>query len=546
MESTIVIINLCGAVALLLFGLAQVKDGVQRAFGASLRSGLARGTSNGPRSFISGFVATIGLQSSTATALMVASFVERDFIQQRMAQIVLLGANVGTAVTAWIVATGIEWLSPLLILSGIVLLKKGAGNRRGIGTMLVGIGLMLLSLHLLGLATEPIRHSPAIASFVSMLNNAWPVALLFSAGIAFISSSSLAAVVLILSLATTGVLPSALLIVLVLGANLGGAIPPVIASVGGEVAAKRVTLGNLIVRGIGCLIALPLAQYGADLAAALSLPASKLPVDAHLAFNLILAVVAWPFSRLLSDLMIRLLPDPQKSDMGPKFLDVQQLSTPVMALAGATREVLSIGDLVERMLMRMSSAFQKNDPSASTDISLLEKRVDFLQQEVKVYLSNLGRQSLTEENDRRSLEIIDYAVNLEHIGDIVEKGLVPSLAKKAALGLHFSDDGFGELERLFDLTVENIRTAQTIFATRDFHLAKRLMEIKIEVRRMEKLSSEQHLARLRDGRIESLRTSSIHLDMLRDLKRINAHIVSVAHPILEEAGLLSDSRLVSA
>ncbi|WP_421566460.1 Na/Pi cotransporter family protein [Ochrobactrum sp. EDr1-4] len=546
MESTIVIINLCGAVALLLFGLAQVNDGVQRAFGPSLRSGLARGTSNGPRSFISGFVATIGLQSSTATALMVASFVERDFIQQRMAQIVLLGANVGTAVTAWIVATGIEWLSPLLILSGIVFLKKGTGNRRGIGTMLVGIGLMLLSLHLLGIATEPIRHSPAIASFVSMLNNAWPVALLFSAGIAFISSSSLAAVVLILSLSATGVLPSALLIVLVLGANLGGAIPPVIASVGGEVAAKRVTLGNLIVRGIGCLIALPFAQYGADLAAALSLPASKLPVDAHLAFNLILAVVAWPFSRLLSDLMIRLLPDPQKSDMGPKFLDVQQLSTPVMALAGATREVLSIGDLVERMLMRMSSAFQKNDPSASTDISLLEKRVDFLQQEVKVYLSNLGRQSLTEENDRRSLEIIDYAVNLEHIGDIVEKGLVPSLAKKAALGLHFSDDGFGELERLFDLTVENIRTAQTIFATRDFHLAKRLMEIKIEVRRMEKLSSEQHLARLRDGRIESLRTSSIHLDMLRDLKRINAHIVSVAHPILEEAGLLSDSRLVSA
>ncbi|MFS2324158.1 Na/Pi cotransporter family protein [Brucella sp. H1_1004] len=546
MESTIIIINLCGAVSLLLFGLAQVKDGVQRAFGASLRAGLARGTSNGPRSFISGFAATIGLQSSTATALMVASFVERDFIQQRMAQTVLLGANVGTAVTAWIVATGTEWLSPLLILSGIVFLKKGSGNRRGIGTMLIGIGLMLLSLHLLSLATGPVRHSPAVASFVSMLNDAWPVALLFSAGIAFISSSSLAAVVLILSLAATGVIPSGLLIVLVLGANLGGAIPPVIASMGGEVAAKRVTLGNLIVRGIGCLIALPFAQYGADVAAALSLPASKLPVDAHLAFNIMLAIVAWPFSRLLSDLMIRMVPDPQKSDMGTKFLDMQQLSTPVMALAGATREVLSIGDLVERMLMRMSSAFQKNDPSVSSDIALLEQRVDFLQQEVKVYLSNLGRQSLTEENGRRSLEIIDYAVNLEHIGDIVEKGLVPSLAKKAALGLHFSDDGFGELERLFDLTIDNIRTAQTIFATRDFHLAKRLMEIKIEVRRMEKLSSEQHLARLRDGRVESLRTSSIHLDLLRDLKRINAHIVSVAHPILDEAGLLSDSRLVSA
>ncbi len=546
MESTIIIVNLCGAVALLLFGLTQVKDGVQRAFGASLRAGLARGTSTQLRSFAAGFVATIGLQSSTATALMVASFVEREFINQSMAQIVLLGANVGTAVTAWIVATGIEWISPLLILTGMIMQKKATGSRRGVGTMLMGVGLMLLSLHLLSMATEPVRHSPAVASFVAMLDNAWPVALLFSAAIAVIASSSLAAVVLILSLATTGVLPSALIIVLVLGANLGGAVTPVIASLGGEASAKRVTLGNLIVRAAGCLIALPFAQYGAELSAGLSLSAAKLPVDAHLAFNLVLAIVAWPLAGRLSKLMARLVPQPEQNAAGPRFLNLQELATPVMALASATREVLGIGDLVERMLMRAASAFQNSDPAALATISELEQRVDFLHQEVKVYLSQLGRQQMSAQNERRSAELIDYAVNLEHIGDIIEKSLVPTLLKKAALGLTFSEDGLGELTHLFDLTVDNLRTAQTIIATRDFNLAKRLMEIKIEVRRMEKLSAEQHLARLRDGRIDSLRTSSIHLDMLRDLKRINAHSVSVAHPILEEAGLLSDSRVISA
>lgn len=546
MESTIIIVNLCGAVALLLFGLTQVKDGVQRAFGASLRAGLARGTSTQLRSFAAGFVATIGLQSSTATALMVSSFVEREFIQQSMAQIVLLGANVGTAVTAWIVATGIEWISPLLILTGMIMQKKATGSRRGVGTMLMGVGLMLLSLHLLSMATEPVRHSPAVASFVAMLDNAWPVALVFSAAIAVIASSSLAAVVLILSLATTGVLPSALIIVLVLGANLGGAVPPVIASLGGEASAKRVTLGNLIVRAAGCLIALPFAQYGAELSAGLSLSAAKLPVDAHLAFNLVLAIVAWPLAGLLSKLMVRLVPQPEQKETGPRFINLQEMTTPVMALASATREVLGIGDLVERMLMRAASAFHSSDPAALAAISELEQRVDFLHQEVKVYLSQLGRQQMSAQYERRSAELIDYAVNLEHIGDIIEKSLVPTLVKKAALGLTFSEDGHGELTHLFDLTVDNLRTAQTIIATRDFDLAKRLMEIKIEVRRMEKLSSEQHLARLRDGRIESLRTSSIHLDMLRDLKRINAHSVSVAHPILEEAGLLNDSRVVSA
>ncbi|AJD41995.1 Na/Pi cotransporter family protein [Rhizobium sp. SEMIA 4085] len=543
MESTIVMINLFGAVALLLFGLAQVKDGVSRAFGARLRTGLATGTRGGLRSFVSGFVATLALQSSTATALMVASFVERELVKPRMAQIVLLGANVGTAVTAWIVATGIEWLSPLVILVGIILYRSGSTARQGGGIALIGIGLMLLSLHLLSGATEPMRQSPALAAFIGLLDNAWPVALVFSAGIAFVSSSSLAAVVLILSLASTGILSAGLVIVLVLGANLGGAIPPVVASLGGPASAKRVTLGNLIVRAAGCAIALPLAGYGAELLEMLRLDPAKLPVDAHLGFNLILAAVAWPFSRLLSQLMLRLVPEEAQTDNAPKYLDQQELSTPVVALASATREVLGVGDLIERMLIRASDAFEQDDLTKLKEIPTLEKRVDSLQQEVKVYLSKLGREGLSEENGRHSIIIIDYAINLEHIGDIIEKGLLPQISKKVSLGLRFSDDGYQELKKLFHLTIDNLRIAQTIFVTRDFNLAKQMMEVKVEVRRMEKQSAERHLERLREGYADSLQTSSLHLDMLRDLKRINAHIVSVAHPILDESGLLIESRL---
>ncbi|WP_105432990.1 Na/Pi cotransporter family protein [Neorhizobium sp. T6_25] len=545
MESTIVMINLFGAVALLLFGLAQVKDGVSRAFGARLRTGLATGTRGGLRSFVSGFLATVALQSSTATALMVASFVERELVKPRMAQIVLLGANVGTAVTAWIVATGIEWLSPLVILAGIVLFRSVSSARQGGGTALIGIGLMLLSLHLLSSATEPMRQSPALA-FIGLLGNAWLVALAFSAGIAFVSSSSLAAVVLILSLASTGILSADLVIVLVLGANLGGAIPPVIASLSGPASAKRVTLGNLIVRAAGCLIALPLAGYGADLLEMLPLAPPKLPVDAHLAFNLILAALAWPFSRLLSRLMLRLVAEEARTDNAPKYLDNQELSTPVVALASATREVLGVGDLIERMLIRASEAFEQNDLTKLKELPSLESQVDSLQQEVKIYLSKLGREGLSDENGRRSIVIIDYAINLEHIGDIIEKGLAPQVAKKASLVLNFSAEGYEELKTLFDLTIDNLRVAQTIFVTRDFNLAKQLMDVKVEVRRMEKQSAERHLERLRDGRADSLQTSSLHLDMLRDLKRINAHIVSVAHPILDESGLLIESRLRSA
>jgi len=536
-------INLFGAVALLLFGLAQVKDGVSRAFGARLRTGLATGTRGGFRSFLSGLVATIALQSSTATALMTASFVERDLIRPRMAQIVLLGANVGTAITAWIVATGIEWLSPLLILAGIVLYRGRSSTRQGGGAALIGIGLMLLSLHLLGLATEPMRASPALAAFIGLLDGALPVALLFSAALAFLSSSSLAVVVLILSLASAGLVSAELVIVLVLGANLGGAIPPVIATLSGPVSARRVTLGNLAVRAFGCFIALPLAGYGAELIQMLPFGPAKLPVDAHLAFNLLLAALAWPFSRPLATLMARLVPDQPEPDNAPKYLDAQELSTPVIALTSATREVLGVGDLIERMLVRVSEAFEQNDAGKLAEIPALEERVDRLQQAVKIYLSKLGREGLSDENARRSIVVIDYAINLEHMGDIIEKGLREEVAKKISLGLKFSDDGHQELRKLFDLTIDNLRVAQTIFVTRDFNLARQMMEVKVEVRRMEKQSAERHLERLRDGRADSLQTSSLHLDMLRDLKRINAHIVSVAHPIMDESGLLIESRV---
>jgi len=498
-ESTIVMINLFGAVALLLFGLALVKDGMTRAFGVKLRSGLALGTRGPFRSFFAGFVATVALQSSTATALMIASFVEKNLVRARMAQIVLLGANVGTAVTAWLVATGIESISPFIILVGVLFYKSsGSSARQGLGSALVGIGLMLLSLHLLGLATEPTRRSSP-----------------------------------------------ALTVILVLGANLGGAVPPVIATLKAAASARRVTLGNLLVRGVGCLAVLPFAGQVADLLAMLPVPAAKLPVDVHLAFNIVVALIMWPLSGPLSRLMEKLVPEEKPEDNGPKYLDDSALSTPVVALSGATREVLRVGDLIEAMLIRTMRAFNDNNLAPMKDIGELERQVDTLQQEVKIYLSRLGRQGVSGECAARSIVIIDYAINLEHVGDIIEKGLQEQVRKKIVNGLKFSDDGYKELDNLFNLTIENLRIAQTIFVTRDSGLARQLMEVKVDVRRMEKQSSERHLERLRDGRLDSLQTSSLHLDMLRDLKRVNAHLVSVAYPILDENGLLTESRLRS-
>lgn len=546
MESIVISLNLFGAVALLLFGLGQIKEGMTRAFGAKLRIGLAAGTRGGLRSFIAGFVATVALQSSTATALMVASFVEKDLIVPAMAQIVLLGANVGTATTAWIVALGLGWLSPMLVLAGVILSRTKSAPRQGAGAALVGVGLMLLSLHLLSAATDPIRQSPALSLFITMLGNAWPVALIFSAVLAVLASSSLAIVVLILSLAANGSIDTSLVIVLVLGANLGGAIPPVLATLKAPVSARRVTLGNLIVRAIGCVAALPLAGYGAGLLEMSPFSHTNFAVDAHLLFNVAVAIIAWPLSPLLLRATTVLLPEKKEDDGDRSYLDSHDLNRPVAALAGASREVMLVGDLIERMLVQASEAMRHNDLSKLAGISALEGRVDHIQHGIKVYVSKVGQDGLSGKDHRRAMDIVEYAINLEHIGDIIEKGIRPEIAKKINLGLQFSGDGKSELEQLFTVTLDNIRMAQTVFATQNADLARRLVEVKEDVRRLEKQSAERHLQRLRDGRADSIQTSSVHLDMLRDLKRINAHIASVAHPILDQSGLLSESRIKQA
>ncbi|WP_233352420.1 Na/Pi cotransporter family protein [Pseudogemmobacter humi] len=539
-----VMLNLGGAVALLLFGLALVKDGMTLAFGPRLRKGLHAGTRGPVRAFVAGLVATVLLQSSTATALMIASFVERQLVAGTAGQIVLLGANIGTAITAWLVASGTAWVSPLLILAGYVLRRsRDTNTRKGGGNALIGIGLMLLSLHHLTAATEPLRESPALLSFIALLGNALPVALILAAVLAMISSSSLAVVVLILTLSQSALLSVPLTFALVLGANIGGAVTPVLATLRAPAATRRVMFGNLGVRVIGALAVMPFAEPLAAWLVSLKLSPAMLPVDIHLGYNLVLGLIVWPLSGLLSRAMERLIPDDPARDFGPEFIAEHELKTPLMALSSATREVLRIGDLIEAMLMRTITAFETGTRTPLAEIPDLEARVDKLQQAVKLYLSRLNRSQLSEAEASGSMNLMDYAINLEHVGDIIEKGLAEEVFKKIDSGLVFSPDGEAELRELFDITLHNLRIAQTVVVSHDINLARQLMEIKERVRTVEKRSAENHLLRLQQGRRESMQTSSLHLDILRDLKRINAHLVTVAHPILDDLGLLRESRL---
>ncbi|MDB5615136.1 MAG: Sodium-dependent phosphate transporter [Devosia sp.] len=544
MYSTIQLINLLGAGALLLWGLRLIKTGVMRAFGASLRLWIAKGTGNRFTAVLSGIMATLALQSSTATAVITASFASNGAINPRMAQAVMLGANVGTSIAAVILSLDVHWFASAMVLIGVSIFQMSNYARgKGIGRAVLGLGLMLLALQLVGNVTGPLRQSEVMIAVLSGLDDAPAFALILAAVLAFVASSSLAVVLFVALLASAGIVSPSLAITLVAGANLGGAIPPLLAVLGEGVEARRLTLANLVVRALGALTLTIFAQPAATLLQAFLPDDSMLTVAAHIGFNLALLVVFLPLLGPIGKLAALAVPKPATPERGANYLDDSVLDTPTIALATAARETLRVSDIVLRMLQGSLDALRKPGPAARSIVSMLDDDVDAINQAIKLYLTRLDQTELDEDDARRSTEIMGFAINLEHVGDIVESGLVDVATKIAKRQLKFSPDGLAEIVALYEKTITNMQLSQTVFMTADPQLARQLVAAKVEVRRLEAQSAKAHIQRVRERLPASVETSSLHLDILRDLKRINAHLASVAYPILETKGELDESRL---
>jgi phosphate:Na+ symporter len=538
-------LDLIGAVALLLWGLRLVKTGVIRALGVRLRKWIGSATRNRVLAFLTGLVATIALQSSTATAMMTASFAGSGFMSSMMAQAIMLGANLGTSVVTRLLAFDIQLLAPLLVATGVFTFGLcRAKPAKGLARSVLGLGLMLLSLRLLSQATAPMQHSRVLIALMASLDAVPVLAVIVATVLAAAASSSLAIVLLVMSLAVGGSVSPALSIALVLGANIGGALPPVVATLSHGAAARRVAIGNLLARSIGCVLILPFSEMLTRTTATLDLTPAALVVDAHIGFNVALAIIMLPVLRPFSALMARLLPETIEPRGGAIHLDPNSLDTPAIALASATRETLRIGDCITEMLQASLEALRRNDVARSSGIADMDDEVDRLNSAVKLYLAKLNREELDETEEQRSNDIIGYATNLEHVGDIVDRNLRDQVNKKIRNQLSFSAEGAAEIDELYRVTLENLKLSQSILVTGDAQLARKLVESKLEIRHLEEKSAANHVGRLRDGRVDSMQTSSLHLDMLRDLKRINAHIAAIAYPILNRQGHLNESRMI--
>lgn len=546
MSGTQIVISLVGSVALLLWGVRMVRTGMTRNFGPTLRGLLGDYGKSRIGAFGAGLVTTTVLQSSTATALLLASFASRGLIELPVALAAMLGADIGTSVAAQIFSIDVKWFWTVLVGAGVIIfMSSGNDKTRGLGRIVLGLGIMLLALAHVGIAAEPLRDSTTFRSLLSGLAGEPILGFLVTILITWFAHSSLSIVLLIMSLAATGALPAPLTLALVLGANVGGAIAPLVALSGSPVGARRVALGNLGMRAVLAIPALFVVGPAAELFSLLSSDPGRLVVNFHIGFNIVVALIFLPLTGLVAKLAGRVLPDPAKpADAAkPRHLETNVIDTPSEALACAMRETLNLGGHVENMLREALVVFEKSDPRLMKEVERSDNIVDSLHEAIKLYLVKVSTGELTEEESRRYVEILTFNTNLEHIGDIIDKNLMELAAKMIKNRYTFSDEGLDDLRKLHGRVMDNMRLAFNVFATRDIALARRLLAEKAAMRNAEVAAADSHYTRLREARRESIETSAIHLDVIRDLKRISGHLTSVAYPILETVGELAESRL---
>ena len=539
---SLVMLDLMGGVALLLWGLHMVLTGVLRAFGPDLRRFLSKALGNRFTAFISGLGLTALLQSSTATGLMTASLTADGMIGLVPALAIMLGANVGTTLIVQVLSFDISAAAPVLFVIGLVTFRVGGSSlTRALGRIAIGLGLILLALHILLDTLAPAEQAPAAQALLASITNDPILCIVIAAALTWAAHSSVAVVLLVMSLSYSQFVTPAAALALVLGANLGSAINPLLeGGIRGDPASRRLPLGNLLNRLFGVLVLLPFLAPLARELMAWQPNATKMVAEFHMLFNVALAVA---FIGLLDGeawLLQRILPEKKQAldAAAPRYLDDAALETPPLALANAARETLRMGDAVESMLRDVMTALMTNDRKLVSEVQRRDDVVDKLNEAIKLYITKLTRDSLDEREGRRAMEIISFTINLEHVGDIIDKNLCELAIKKIKGRYQFSTEGAAELTAFHKRVCECLSAAFGIFMTGDVEAARKLLREKSELRRAELAAADRHFDRLREGRPESLETTSLHLDVLSDLKRIHSHICSVAYPVLQAAGEL--------
>ncbi|MGC6496573.1 MAG: Na/Pi cotransporter family protein [Candidatus Puniceispirillaceae bacterium] len=547
------LLELAGAVTLLLFAVRMVRTGVERAFGASFRR-LVTGSNARFRATFAGAALAAIMQSSVAVAMLIAGFVSAGTLSFQLGLPAMLGADLGSALVIQFLIVEISWLAPLLlVIGGLMFLKSQSALPKQIGRALLGVALILIALELMRTTVTPIRDSAFLPQIAIFLERDFITAFLVGAVLTFIMHSSVAAVLMFVTMVAIGALPLMVGVSLMLGANLGSSLLPLWMTRAMPPAARQVPVMNAILRGAAAVIMVVVVNRSPLIALLPDVGAGQTVILGHVLFNALL-LLAVPFSGLLATITARVMPaDVAGRDDMPvhhrSVLDMGALDDPKLAMAGIKRELQRMLLILEEMMLPVMGLLEDFDKDRMRRIIEKDMIINDALDGMRRYVADLSGAKDSKNgkaHNRKELRnLLEFAIAIEAAGDVVSKTLSQLVANRDRDGIRFSEEGLAELRGMHDRVIANIALAGNVLVSGDVGIARRLIEEKGEFTHRQRKSRKSHLKRLAKGRVESLESSDLHLETGLAFKECNSHVASIAYPILAREGQLLDSRLVS-
>ncbi len=548
MQILIFLVELMGATMLLLYAVRMVRTGIERAFGPSFKHAVTKSRNRISAAAV-GLVLAIILQSSAAVALLVSGFSAAQAISFGAGLAVVLGADLGSALLIQVFSFDLSWLVPVLLaVGGGLFVKSERRPLRQAGRIILGIAFILISLRFLRETMDPIRDSAFLPAIAEYLARDFITAFIVGGTLAFAMHSSVAVILMCVTMVSIGAIPVTAGVSLVLGANLGSALIPVWLTRSMENRARRVPLANLLVRGSGAVVVL-LALNKTDILPYLgSLESAQTLINVHILFNaLLVTMIAFAFQ--LEAPFKTMLPDdpPSLDEQSPLYrsvLDDAVLDRPHLALANLRREVLRMVQLVEMMMMPVMDLYTKYNGEVARNTMARDTHINNAFDEVRRYAAALQGNSLSKADTKTVRELTEYAIAVEAAGDIVVKRLIPLAKEKSEKGVRFSENGASEIRKMHSQVMANIELVSNLLVSDDLESARLLLEEKQEMARLERKSRKRHLKRLSEGVQISFDSSDIHLETVGGIRDFNSHMSSAAYPLLHREGQLLETRLI--
>ena len=534
-----IIIGIMGGLGLFLFGMNLMGEALEKAAGNKLKKIIELLTSNIFMGVLVGTLVTAVIQSSSATTVMVVGFVNAGIMTLPQAVGVIMGANIGTTVTAQLVSFDLNGLAPVALGIGIILyLFGGKEKTRYFAEVLIGFGILFTGMDFMKDAVKPLVEFEGFTNSLLTFGKYPILGLLLGFGITAIIQSSSASMGMLVVLASQGLIPLQAALPILYGQNIGTCVTSLLSSIGASISAKRAAMIHLIFNILGTILFLLLLNKVVVMAVTYMDPnnVARQLANVHTIFNIVSTLILLPFNKLIIKLANKLVPDRQSEDDDVKivkFIDDRMIETPSIALINVQKETLRMGEKSKQSLdSAMKAVLEKSDKGISETFKK-EKVINELQKSILNYLLKLSKAPLNNE----SIEIIDSLFNtvndIERVGDHAEN-LAELAESSIENGVEFSDNARSELSDMYNKVVSTYTYALESMRTSDVDLACKVIKMEEQVNIMEKSCRLNHMRRLNNNSC-SIDNGIIYLEVIANLERVSDHAVNIAQQVIAQS-----------